>query len=215
YLLDRLKDVQPSETPHEFAFPRFLPTSDTRHGLDFYRELTHTFAGEIKNAGIGRPEATPATERLAKLAWSEPTLLEEELGFGPRKRKVRVRIGFPCFLGNDDAWACSFQLKGLGSGAIQRVRGENGLLAVARATKVIRESFDVLEPQSLGTYYELTFPAYLPTSHGLELHQRLRKLLDVERARRLRRLLRNHDVKRQRELQQVVQERGGKVSGVN
>src|SRR5262249_28667688 len=156
YLLDRLKDVRPGKTPHEFVFPRFLPTSDTRHGLDFYRVLTQTLAAEIKSAGITRTEETPPTERLAKSKWSAPGFVEEKLAFGPHKRRVRVFIGYPYFLANDNSWACSFQLQGLDDGPVQRVRGENGLQAVARATKVIRELFDTLEPQSLGTHYELT-----------------------------------------------------------
>jgi hypothetical protein len=199
YLLDRLKDVHASGAPYEFAFPVFLPTSDTRHGVDFYRELTHTLVAEIRRSGITQPEPTPLVETLARSTWSEPTIFEERLAFGAAKQTITARIGFPYFLAGDNTWACSFQLEGLDGGSIRRVRGENGLFAVARATKVIRESFDALESQSLGTYYELLFPAYLPTVHGLELHQRLRKLLDAERARSLRDQLRAHDARRRRE----------------
>jgi len=206
YLLDRLKDIHLSETPHEFAFPVFLPTSDTRHGIDFYRELTHTLWAEIKRSGITQPEATPAAEKLARTVWREPVLLDERLAFGRRKHRVRVRIGFPYFLGGKNSWACSFQLKGHDQDVIRRVRGDNGVMAVARVTKVIREMFDQLEPKSIGTYYELTFPAYLPTAHGLEVHQRLRKLLDAERARSLRNQLRAHATRERRERRLAAQQ---------
>ena len=191
-LLDCLKDAHPSETPHEFVFPVFLPTFDTRHGIDFYRELTHTLSAEIRKSGITQPEPTPPTEKLGQSIWIEPVLLDERCAFGPHKRRLRVRIGFPYFLGGDRTWACSFQLEGLDGDAIRRVRGDNGVMALARATKVIRELLDELEPQSAGTYYELMFPAYLPTAHGLQLHQHLCKLLDAERARSLRNQLRAH-----------------------
>jgi hypothetical protein len=205
YLLDRLKDVHPNEVPHEFVFPVFLPTSDTRHGVDFYRELTHSLAAEIRRSGVTQPEPTPPAETLAQSSWSEPTIFEEEFAFGPAKQRICARIGFPYFLGSDNTWACSFQLEGLDGSSIRRVRGENGLFAVARATKAIRETFAELEPQSIGTYYELLFPAYLPTVHGLELHQRLRKLLDAERARSLRNLLRSHEARRRREQKLAAQ----------
>ena len=93
------------------------------------------------------------------------------------------------------------------------VRGDNGELAVARTTKVIRQLFDQLEPQSAGTYYELMFPAYLPTGHGLELHQRLRKLLDAERARRLRNQLRARAARERRERRLAAQEQDTKAKG--
>jgi hypothetical protein len=198
YLLDRLRDVHPNETPHEFVFPVFLPTSDTRYGLDFYRELTHILWAEIKKSGVKRPEPTPPTEKLAQSIWTEPVLLEEKLAFGPRKQEICARIGFPYFLAGDRAWACSFQLQGLNGGSIQRVRGENGLFALAKVTKVIRESLNALEPQSLGTYHELRFPAYLPTAHGLELHRRLRRMLDAERARSLRNQSRSYAARQRR-----------------
>ena len=207
YLLDRLRDIHPSETPHEFVFPVFLPTSDTRHGLDFYRELTHTLWAEIKKSGIKQPEPTPPTEKLVQSIWTEPVLLEEKLAFGPRKEEICARIGFPYFLAGDNAWACSFQLEGVDDSSIQRVRGENGLYALARATKVIRESLHALEPQSLGTHYELRFPAYLPTVHGLALHQRLRLMLDAERARSLRNQLRSYKAGRRREQTDAAWER--------
>ncbi len=215
YLLDRLKGVHPSETPYEFVFPRFLPTSDTRHGIDFYRELTHTLWAEIKRSGIARPEPMPPTEKLAQSTWTEPVLLDERLGFGPQKHRIRARIGFPYFLGGDNTWSCSFQLEGLDGDVIRRVRGDNGVLAVARTTKVIRELFDELEPQSTGTYYELMFPAYLPTAHGFDLHQRLRKLLDAERARSLRNQLRAHAVRERRERRRAEQEQHAKAKDAN
>ena len=77
-LLDRLRDVHPNETPHEFIFPVFLPTIDTRHGIDFYRELTHTLRSEIERSGA-QPEPTPPAEKLAQKTWSEPVLREERL----------------------------------------------------------------------------------------------------------------------------------------
>jgi hypothetical protein len=206
YLLDRLKDIHPNETPHEFVFPVFLPTSDTRHGIDFYRELTHTLWAELKRSGITQPEPTPPAEKLAQSTWTEPMLLDERLALGPQKHEIRARIGFPSFLGGDNTWACSFQLEGLDGDVIRRVCGDNGLLAVARTTKVIRELFDELEPQSAGTHYELTFPAHLPTAHGLELHQRLRKLLDAERARSLRNQLRAHATRERRERRLAAQQ---------
>jgi hypothetical protein len=205
-LLDRLKDIHPHETPHEFVFPVFLPTFDTRHGIDFYRELTHTLAAEIRRSGIAEPEPTPSSENLAQSKWTGPVLLDERLAFGPERHRVRARIGFPYFLAGDNTWACSFQLEGLEGDVIRRVRGDNGLFAVARATKVIRELFDALEPQSAGAYYELAFPAYLPTVHGLELHQRLRKLLDAERARSLRNQLRAHAARERRERRLAAQQ---------
>ena len=207
YLLDRLRDIHRSETPHEFVIPVFLPTSDTRHGLDFYRELTHILWAEIKKSGIKRPEPTPSSEKLAQPTWAEPTLLEEELAFGPRKQEICARIGFPYFLAGDNAWVCSFQLEGVDDSSIQRVRGENGLFALAKATRVIRESLHALEPQSLGTYHELRFPAYLPIVHGLALHQRLRRMLDAERARSLRNQLRSYQAGRRRERTDAAWER--------
>ena len=145
YLLGRLNEVHPSETPHELVFPEFLPTSDTRHGLDFYRELTDILWAEIKKSGIARPEPTPPTKKLAQSTWSEPVLPDERLAFGLQKHRIRARIGFPYFLSGDNTWACSFQLEGLDGSPIQRARGENGLVALAKVTKVIRELFDELE----------------------------------------------------------------------
>ncbi len=204
-LLDRLKDIYPNETPHEFVFPVFLPTSATRHGIDFYREMTHTLWAEIKRSGITQPEPTPAAEKLEQSSWAEPVLLDESLAFGAQKRSVRARIGFPYFLCGENVWACSFQLEGFDGDVIRRVRGDNALWAVAKVTKFIRELFNEFEPQSAGKFYELMFPAYLPTAHGLELHQRLRKLLDAERARSLRNQLRAHARRERREMRLAKQ----------
>jgi hypothetical protein len=207
--LDRVKDVHPCVPPHEFVFPEFLPTYDTRHGLDFYRELTHILWAEIKESGVSQPEAPPPTETLAQSTWTEPALIDRKFEFGSQKHGIRVRIGFPYFLSGENTWACSFQLEGLGEGLVQRVRGENGLWAAARATRVIRESFDALEAPSFGVHYEFMFPAYLPIQHGLELHRRLRKVLDAERARRLRNQLRSW---RRREQRSAARERAAKAS---
>jgi hypothetical protein len=170
---EALADVR-SRVPCEFIFPRFLPTSSW---FDLY-----DWAKELVTANTERRErpASPSVEQLSHSSWDDPTLLEQQFKFAGG-RKVTVRLGFPTFSQLLKCWICAVQIKGVEGNQIKKVSGDNGLLAVANATDLVRASLDQIGALLTDKNNpELTFPANVPIEYGLELHRQLCEWISAE-----------------------------------
>ena len=127
--LDGLVEVRSQGIPHEFVFPRFLPTSSW---YDLYEWAARLVASEV--AKQPRREKKPDfVEQSSHAEWDQPTLLDTRLKFRSR-RTVTVRIGIPTFVQGRRAWSCTFQLRGIEGGWIKRAFAEN-----ARSRTPVRE----------------------------------------------------------------------------
>src|SRR5262249_10550620 len=123
--------------------------------------------------------ASPGVEALSRTTWDEPTLLNRQFKF-VGGRKIIVRVGFPAFSQEREAWACAFQLRSAATG-IKKAFGQNGLLALANAADAIRTSLDQIGARSSDKDgYELTFPAHIPTNCGLDVHLQLSERITAE-----------------------------------
>ena len=178
---EELTDAR-SHVPHEFVFPKFLPTSSWFDLYDWAKELVES----VIDQNATSRSASPPLEQLARTAWDQPTLLDQQFKF-VGGRKVSVRLGFPTFSQALKNWTCAFQLRGAEGNQMGKVVGENGLLAVANAADLIRASLDEIGAAPAGKdNHELIFPIRVPTQCGLELHRELSQYIsaaikDVER----------------------------------
>jgi hypothetical protein len=122
---------------------------------------------------------------------------------GKPRKCIELRIGRPVSVqdGRSRHWACPYQIKGLGTAAVQRVYGVDSLQTLELVLREIRRqldesgrawSFDASDTEGIG---HLSY--HIPWEWGVALEKRIKQFADREVATYLRKL-RAKNSKRQR-----------------